>query len=54
MIDSEWTVVAGAWIADAGRRPEAQAMLPASASLWVAIQRREARACGGANSESLI
>jgi hypothetical protein len=37
-----------------GRRPEAKAMLVASSSLWGAIQRREARAGRGENSESVI
>jgi len=54
MIDSESPVDARRADRGAGRRPKAQGMLVALPSLRPAIQRREARAWRGGNSESII
>jgi hypothetical protein len=54
MIDSKRTGDARRVDRGAGRRPRAQPMLVASASLWPAIQRRETRAGRGGNLESII
>jgi len=54
MVDCESIVDRRCVDRGAGRRPEAQPMPVASASLRVAIQRRETRACGGENSELII
>jgi hypothetical protein len=54
MSDSEWPVDARRVHRGAGRRSQAQGMPGALPSLRTAIQRREARAWRGGNSESII